>query len=42
VYPKVEGILKPYLTSPITFKYYTVETSVSNHFAEILWPQMAV
>jgi quinol monooxygenase YgiN len=42
VYPKVEGILKPYLTSPITFKYYTVETSVSNHFAEVLWPQMAV
>jgi heme-degrading monooxygenase HmoA len=42
VYPKVEGILKPYLTTPVTCKHYTVETSVSNHFAEVLWPQMAV
>jgi hypothetical protein len=28
VYPRVANILKPYLSSPITFKHYTVETSV--------------
>jgi heme-degrading monooxygenase HmoA len=36
VYPKVEGILKPYLTTPVTFKHYTVETSVCKHFVEAL------
>jgi len=36
VYPKVEGILKPYLTTPVTFRHYTVETSVSKHFVEAL------
>jgi hypothetical protein len=36
MYPKVEGILKPYLTSPVTFKYYNVETSVCQHFVEAL------
>jgi heme-degrading monooxygenase HmoA len=33
---KVEQIVKPYLNSPITFKYYTVETSVCRHFVEAL------
>jgi hypothetical protein len=36
MYPKVEGILKPYLTSPVTFKHYNVETSVCQHFVEAL------
>lgn len=36
VYPKVEGILKPYLNTPVGFKYYNVETSVCEHFVEAL------
>jgi hypothetical protein len=36
MYPKVEGILKPYLTTPVTFKHYSVETSVCQHFVEAL------
>jgi hypothetical protein len=36
VYPKVEEILKPYLTTPVTFKHYTVETSVCEHLVEVL------
>ena len=36
MYPKVEGILKPYLTAPVTFKHYNVETSVCQHFVEAL------
>jgi quinol monooxygenase YgiN len=36
MYPKVEGILKPYLTTPVTFKHYNVETSVCQHFVEAL------
>ena len=36
MYPKVEGILKPYLNTPITFKHYNVETSVCQHFVEAL------
>lgn len=31
-FPKVEAILKPYLTTPITFKYYMVETTLCEHF----------
>ena len=31
-FPKVEEILKPYLTTPITFKYYMVETTLCEHF----------
>lgn len=34
VYPKVAEIVKPYLTSPITFKHYAVETSVCPTFME--------
>jgi len=40
VYPKVEAILKPYLTAPPTFKRYTVETSFCQHFAEALWSEV--
>jgi heme-degrading monooxygenase HmoA len=36
MYPKVEGILKPYLTTPVTFKHYNVETSLCEHFVEAL------
>src|ERR1700675_888305 len=36
MYPKVEGILNPYLTTPVTFKHYNVETSVCQHFVEAL------
>jgi hypothetical protein len=35
-FPKVEEILKPYLTTPITFKYYMVETTVCEHFEKTL------
>ena len=40
VYPKVEAILKPYLTTPITFKHYHVETTLCQHFAEALWSEI--
>jgi heme-degrading monooxygenase HmoA len=36
VYFKVEGILKPYLTTPVSFKHYNVETSLCEHFVEAL------
>jgi len=36
VYPKVEGIVKPYLTSPVTFKHYNVETTLCQHFVQAL------
>ena len=36
IYPKVEGILKPYMATPVTFKHYNVETSVCQHFVEAL------
>lgn len=32
VFPKVEEIVRPYLTTPITVKLYTLETSVCEHF----------
>ena len=35
-FPKVEEILKPYLTTPITFKYYMVETTLCEHFEKAL------
>lgn len=34
VYPKVSEIVRPYLTGPITFKHYTVETSICPKFME--------
>ena len=36
MYPKVDGILKAYLTTPVTFKHYNVETSVCQHFVGAL------
>ena len=36
VYPRVEGIVKPYLTTPVTYKHYNVETTLCQHFAEAL------
>ena len=36
VYPKVAEIVKPYLTTSITFKHYTLETSVCPNFMEAL------
>ncbi len=36
VYPKVEEILKPYLTTPVTFKHYELETTLCQHFVEAL------
>jgi heme-degrading monooxygenase HmoA len=35
-YPKIEKILRPYLTTPGTFKHYNVETSLCEHFVEAL------
>jgi len=35
-FPKVEQILQPYLTSPITWKLYRVETTLCEHFVEAL------
>jgi quinol monooxygenase YgiN len=35
-YPKVEGIINPYLSAPTTLKHYTVETSFCKHFVEAL------
>jgi heme-degrading monooxygenase HmoA len=36
IYPKVEGILNPYLATMISCKHYHVETSVCKHFAAAL------
>lgn len=36
VFPKVEQILKPFLTVPVTAKTYKVETSVCKHLVEAL------
>jgi hypothetical protein len=36
VFPKVEQILKPFLAVPVTFKPYTVETTMCRHLAEVL------
>lgn len=35
-FPKVEEILQPYLTTPITFKTYNVETTLCEHFVQVL------
>ncbi len=35
-FPRVEEILKPYLTTPITFKFYMVETTLCEHFEKSL------
>ena len=35
-FPKVEEILKPYLTTPVTFRHYMVETTLCEHFEKTL------
>ena len=39
VYPKVQSILRTYLPTPVTCKYYRVETALCQHFAEALWSE---
>lgn len=36
VYPKVLDLLKPFLTTPITVKLYTLETTLCEHFEKTL------
>jgi quinol monooxygenase YgiN len=36
VFPKVEQILQPFLSVPVTVKTYTVETTLCRHFVEAL------
>jgi len=36
VFPKVEQILKPFLTTPLTIRMYTVETTVCQHLVDLL------
>jgi hypothetical protein len=36
VFPRVEEIVRPFLTSPITWKVYTVETTLCEHFVSAL------
>jgi len=31
-FPKVEEIMQPYLTTPITYKFYMLETALCEHF----------
>ena len=35
-YHKIYDLLKPYLTSPVTVKYYTVDTTLCEHFEKAL------
>ena len=35
-YPKVQEIVKPYLLAPLVVRPYTVETTLCEHFAEVL------
>lgn len=35
-FPKVEEILKPYLTTPVTVRYFKVETTLCEHFEKTL------
>ena len=36
VFPKVEEIVKPFVTMPISFKKYNVETRLCEHLVEVL------
>jgi len=36
IFPRVEEILKPYATTPVTYKHYNVETTLSEHFVAAL------
>jgi hypothetical protein len=35
-YPKVYEILKPFLTTPVNVKFFTLETTLCEHFVESL------
>lgn len=35
-YPKVHEIIKPYITTPLAVRPYTVETTLCKHFVEAL------
>ena len=35
-FPKVEKMLQPYLTTPMTWKLYAVETTLCEHFVNAL------
>lgn len=35
-FPRVQEILKPYMAAPMTTKYYTVETTLCEHFEKTL------
>jgi len=35
LYPKVHTILKPFLTTPVTVKFYVLETTLCEHFLEV-------
>ena len=35
-FPKVEQIVKPYLTTPMTYKLYTLETKLCEHFEKAM------
>jgi heme-degrading monooxygenase HmoA len=35
-YPKVNDIVKPFLTSPVAVNYYNLETTLCEHFVEAL------
>jgi quinol monooxygenase YgiN len=35
-FPKVENILRPYLTSPIVYKTFTLETTLCEHFEKVM------
>ena len=36
VFPKVENIVKPFLAAPITYKMYTVDTTVNSRLLETM------
>jgi quinol monooxygenase YgiN len=38
-FPKVEEIVRPYLTTPMTYKLYTLETKLCKHFEKAMAAQ---
>ena len=36
IYPKIYEIVKPFLTTPVIVKHFTVETTLCEHFAQAL------
>ena len=35
-FPKVEEVIRPYLSTPVTFKYYQLETTLCENFEKAL------